>query len=258
MKPNVPEEKNVIRVFYAGLAGGLALIALVLALSAFTLVRYESTLRNLDAALLEKMMQERASGDVTVVALGNSRLRNALAAEGEGKVKLLKFASDFGDLASYDDLLIDVLNARPDILVIQKPLLTVRGKSQAGLLTGLSDMAYFWLDQTIKRQDAESYWHETRDTVIEDCLPAFTGGGLAETLARVADHYDHDMDPASNVNVELSRIVVEKALEKGSKVVILDIPANTGAIETLGVPLHMLDYNGLGRSPERDELLPGL
>jgi hypothetical protein len=259
-----PEEKTRMRAFYGGLAAGLALIAVLLALAAGSLVHYKSAIRKLDDALLAKLKDGEA---VTVVALGNSRLRNALDAgddparvwnAGGRELKILKFANDFADLASYDDLLVDILNARPDVLMIQKPLLTVKGKSQAGLFASLSDMGYFWLDQAFRRQGAESYWRETRETIIDDCLPSFRPVDFQETAKRLSFHYYHDLDAATNVNVELARVVIEKALEKGTKVIILDVPANVAAAESLNVPRHVLDYNGLGYMPAQDDLLSGL
>lgn len=255
-----------MRAFYAGLAAGLALIALALALAAGSLVHYKSTTRKLDDSLLSDLQRDK-DGTITVAVLGNSRLRNALSA-GEDpamvwdvdgrKLKIVKFANDFIDLASFDDLLIDILNARPDVLVIQKPLLTVKGKSQAGLFASLSHMTYFWAYQIIRRQSVEGYWREMRTTVIDDCLPSFRPVDLQETIKRLSFNYYHDTDAATNVNVELARVVIEKALEKGTKVIILDVPANVAAAESLGMPRHVLDYNGLGYTPAQDDLLSGL
>jgi hypothetical protein len=216
---------------------------------------------------LSRFSEIKKGSDISLVLLGDSRLRHALREgfEPEKKIRLesgkdvvlLQFAVNAAQYMDFHSMSSDILEAKPDFLFIGRQILSnARASEQKPVI--YSRLVYSYLENLIKRPDEISLkklWKEDRSG-LEECFDELTVSMMKTRLEATRNRDHHSLNLSENRNLKLLREFLDSALKNGIKVVVYHIYPNNEILEHYGVPLHELDAQGLGFMPEEKELLP--
>lgn len=258
-------EEEYFHSFFIGVFLAAALIFFLVRLS-FVSLTYGTSPQELDIEYIHDFIETKAKTDSSAILIGDSRVKHAarfgiiphdvLPLQNGRNMAVLQFAYDAAIFNDFTMIENSLLMARPDYLLIGRPLLS-NDREEPSLITLLSYRVTEYMVYALKGLDRQQVWHSNRSNT-ETCFNGeLTRRFLDLNLQAFTDRAGHNLDPAENENIKNIRRFIEKARKTGIKVVILNIPPNTGAIERFGAPVHIFDTAGLGRLPSKEELLPG-
>lgn len=213
--------------------------------------------------LLAQFAAHKADTDLSVVMLGNSRLRNATRAGysvekvyslPDGRtVTFLQLAKNAAALEAYRRLLPEILHLRPDVLVVQDSLVSNFKTARFMPIDLFRTALDFYIDR-IKTVSPYEKWYEMRNTPVE-CKPRKYDREEMENYLNYKRNIRHTLGD-ENPNFVLSQGLVRNALALETTVVMLRIDPYVDYFNRMDVPLYRSTFHGLGREPTHEELLP--
>lgn len=224
--------------------------------------------RDQNLALLHRFLEDEKDADVSVIMLGNSRLRHALnfGYDPSGTVRLpdgrmlaaLQFSDNASEYRVYEYMESDILLIHPDILVILDTLLSNRSRPYSWA-TRYGRMAYDLFENRLNGTARRLKTRAERQDLMKRCYSSFNAVQMNERVKSTAwrDAHSLDMD-VNGRNLEGIRRLVDLAVKAGIRVVIVSLPPNMAVLDRYHVPSHVLDFYGLGFQPRHEQLLPDL
>ena len=253
------------KYLWAPFWGALFFVMMILG-TIFWFLHYNLTVaynNDFNGDLLAQFAEHKKETDLSVVMLGNSRLRNATRAGysvaeiftlPDGRtVTFLQLAKNAATLQAYEGLLPQRLNARPDVLVIQDSLVSNFKTARFVPIDLFRAALDFYIDR-IKAVRPYDKWYEMRSTPIE-CKPRKYDRQEMENYLNYKSNVRHTLGD-ENPNFVLSQGLVRNALALGTAVVMLRIDPYVDYFNRMEVPLHRSTFHGFGREPTHEELLP--
>ncbi len=261
---NVNKEKTALLAFYGGIVLGLAALFYLIAASMLSYYSFNKT-AEFDRALLAPLEARKNTGDVTAVLVGNSRLRHAVTFGFEPEKPFIlpdgrrlwsvQYAQDVAMFEAYEEIWPAILAARPDVIVLQDVLLTTDRLVEAASVAGFSNLVYNQMEKRFSGVTPRQQWRRDRFEIIDTCIEPedYNHAEMQDRLIFAAYRDRHALDEG-NENTVKARAAIKQALDAGIKIVILHLPANESVIARFGVPLHLVDFYGLGFSPSFQQL----
>jgi hypothetical protein len=255
-------ETRYILAFGWGIVFALIAIALILAFTARQAQQYLAL--QLDEELINRLVTTQKEADLSLVMLGNSRLRHAVtfgfdpekmvALDDGRKLTALMFARNGARFNFYSSIAPQILSLEPDILVVQDAILT-QSDPGAAWYVEYSLAAFNYLNSLRTKPKLEDLWLEGRMDISERCFEDFTLGPVARHINLNRTQPLHSL-AADNTNRAAALAFIDDALEKGIRVIIVSLPADRKLGRMIGNSPHVMDFNGIGHYPGREELLP--
>ncbi len=223
---------------------------------------------NLNRGIIERFEEAQQEADVSVVMLGNSRMRYAstfgfdpedIVDMPDGrKMAVLKFASNAAEFKIYSGVTDMILAAKPDYVVVMDMLLTNMRPPEQSIFLRYSKMVYeAWLEK-LKGWDPKEEWTNDRHELELSCYDSYDLRLVNRRIESTAVRDRHSLDPEINSNREIARDFIAKANNYGIKVIIIHLPSNRDVLDEYGVPYYYIDSYGLDHAPDKEELLPAL
>lgn len=246
-------------------AAALIIVAVIWA-SADSINTVNSTDQNL--ALLRTFGEVKKETDVSVIMLGNSRMRHAVnfGYNPEEVTKLpdgrtmasLQFSNNASEYRSYDYMESDFLFLHPDVIIILDALLSIQ-RFPYPMATAYGRMVVDLFNNRINGlATREKTWEERQD-LMPSCFGSYNANSMNERIKTTAFRDAHSLDPKVNErNIVGVRRLIDLAVKAGIKVVIVSLPPNHEILRRYNVPDHILDFYGLGYQPTHEQLLPEL
>jgi hypothetical protein len=261
---DIKHEPGARRALYLGLALGVALVYFAVMTGSAVSRGYAEAAATFKEQQLAALVAARQPGEVTVVMLGNSRLRYALThgfdpAEGvklpDGRtLRVVQYAEDVALFQSYLPLWPEILRIRPDMIVFVDLLFSTERRSARVSLRNMSAVMYDYVVRTLTGRSDREEWERARRDIVDACLTSFPPEKVEDRLIFAAHRDRHSLD--GNPNTDAARRAVDQAVRAGIPVAVLRFPSNLPVYDAYGVPAHLIDYYGLGYVPSREQLLP--
>lgn len=216
-------------------------------------------------ALLQDFVQAKTQSDISVIALGNSRLRHALTVGFNPQEKtilpdgrslaVLQFGLDGAGFFNFADMADDIIAAKPDYLVIMPNVLTNRRTAQPFFMDKAVTVTMY-LNRLLSDQNPQAAWEYERRYIISECYTGFLKKRMDQHLQLLAFRDSHALDGNESYKQALS--FLHRARDAGIKIILLDLEPNMAMLNALDVKPHQIDFPGLGHSPSCRALLPDL
>lgn len=253
---------------YAGLTIGAVLVFFILMLVLKMHSRDNNDIYLAQLDLLQTIRDHKNSDDLTVIMMGNSRLRHAstfgfdpneeiINLPDGRRIFALQFAEDVAMFSSYKDIWLHILASKPDILIVQDMLFTTARRTEAMSLKAVSKVIYDYYDMIRQGMEPLDEWNRERNHIIDEmCVKDFNRQAMQDRIIFGAYRDNHSL--TDNDNTVAMRGAISQALDAGIKVMIMRLPTNEKAIAKFGIEPHVVDYFGLGFIPSKQQLLPDL
>lgn len=261
---DIRHEPGAIRGFALGMMLGAALVYMGLMLASAAMARVGEAAQDLSAGLLPAMVAARQPGDVSVVVLGNSRVRYGFTHgfDPAAPVKLpdgrtlrvVQFGEDVAQFQQYETLWPAILAARPDLIVFTDMLITTQRRAATMSAQNFSDMLFQGIRRALEGRSPAQEWADARRDINDHCLTQFNSPQVQDRLIFTAHRDNHSL--TDNPNTDAARKAIHQALLSGIPVAILRFPSLEPAYSAYGVPRHLIDFYGLGYVPTPEQLLP--
>ena len=260
------EEREYLNSFFIGPVLGLAVIFYLLMTAAIgsNKVNYEFD-HNIE--IMDTFKDSASKADVSLVILGNSRLRNGVTfgfdpgkladLPDDRKLAVIQYAENAGIYKHFEYLEGHILDAKPDYLMIVKPVLT-NSRAADDLSIYYARIVYDYIKDIFFKRDAHKAWWNARYLPEERCFDELTPAQMQSRLETTENRDQHSLNPVTNTDLANAREFIRTALSSGIKVILLDIPPNMEVLDHYNVPRHVLDFHGIGYTPSYEELLPEL
>ena len=226
-------------------------------------IYYARTGNHFNRDLVEVFEQSKATTDVSVVVLGNSRFRNAyeygfdpkeVATLPDGRtLTAVQFADNSAMFDYYADIGLWLLKARPDVLIIQNSVISNNLAYNSDLIDA-SDQVFKYYRNIVMGDNAYEDWHRVRNTLI-GCPDRVYNKAQADRHMGFLRHFWHSLGDG-NRSYARAQAFIANALRLGIKVVVLDLKPRVRFFETFGIEAHEVDFYGLGFYPTHEQLLP--
>lgn len=214
--------------------------------------------------LIRQFAETRKKADLGVVMLGNSRLRHAVTfgfdpkktadlPDGR-KMAALQFSYNAGRFDLYNEITWHILNAKPDLIVIQNSVISNAPPSGMPGLVKVSGIVLDYFRKLFTRADEYKEWRADRYMMLRRCDFKFDEFHMAQR--REFMEKDQHRLTADNAGYKAAQEFIAQAHARGIKIVILDIPARTGLLSRFGMTRAFTDFHGLGYFPTPKQLLP--
>lgn len=201
--------------------------------------------------------------DVSLVMLGNSRLRGATTIGYDVRpavtlpdgrdMTAVQFAVNSARFYDYRKILEPLLATHPDLIIVQDTLI-------ANALAAQPDVG---------ATTRVMYLHFTK-MITGKTIPEIISGERHESVPCRDDQFDREaMDEYleflelfrrgledDNPSYTIAQDFIAKAVAQGSKVIVIRIDPNIPFFRKLDVPIHLSEYPGLGYMPTIAQLLP--
>lgn len=213
------------------------------------------------AKLIRSLDKKKQPGEISVVLIGNSRLRyawrlgdtpdNPLTLPDGRTMRSVKISQDNGIFMQFVPLESALLEAAPDILVIQRALF-YRQPDNPGRLSKIRKLPYIMAFKSAMWGDTgDKEWeHQQYDRV---CAENYSRRGFETRIRR---HFLSGPPEDGGEPARKTRAFIQNMLDAGIRVVILRIPPNISAAEKLGVNPIKLENIHMDEIPPRDALVP--
>jgi hypothetical protein len=214
--------------------------------------------------LIRQFSETRRKADLGVVMLGNSRLRHAVTfgldpekivdlPDGR-KMAALQFSYNAGRFDLYNEITWHILNAKPDIVIIQNSVISNAPLPGMPGLVKVSTIVLDYFRKLFARVDEYKEWRADRHMLLSRCDFKFDDYHMAQRRAFM-EKDQHRLTP-DNAGYKAAQDFIAQAHARGIKIVILDIPARTKLLSRFGMTRAFTDFHGLGYFPAPKQLLP--
>lgn len=263
--PELIREKDYLFSFLLGPMFAFVIIFYLLMDSAVSAYESNNALF-LNLQLVEEFKGAKDDADVSMILLGNSRLRygadfgfdpSELTTLPDGrKMAALQYANNAAEFGVYGKIADHILLARPDYIVILDMLLTNSRPPGRSPAVKFAKMVYdAWMAKS-RGLDPEEAWRSDRVNRQSSCYAYYTLDFMNNRIGSTAKRDRHSLDPEINENLADIRDFIAKAEESGIDVIILHYPVNSDILDRYDVPYHYLNNYGLGYAPEKEAILP--
>lgn len=216
---------------------------------------------------MDEFKEAKKQADISIVMLGNSRLRNSVEfgfdpkklvdlPDGR-KLAAIQYTENAAKYLSFEYLEGHILSAKPDYLLYVNSILT-NVIAQHNIMVHYARLVMGYLTYNIVDKDEFDHWWEQRTLLAEPCYDEFTHRMMNLRIETTKGRDLHDLDPETNENIAKMRDFIKRATEAGIKVIIIDIPPNMEALNKFNVEPYILDFYGLEHSPTPEELFPDI
>lgn len=262
---DIKREKDYLFSFLLGPIFGFVMIFFLLMDSSVSAFEGNNALF-LNLGLIKQFEEAREDADVSMILLGNSRLRYgstfgfdpaALTTLPDGRnMASLQFARNAAEFKTYSEYTDRILLARPDYIVILDMLLTNSRPPDRSPVIKFSKMVYeAWMERW-RGMEPQDAWQRARTDRQNSCYAYFTLDFMNNRIETTASRDRHSLDPEENANLALVREFIGKAVDRGIKVIVLHYPMNRSILDRFDVPYHYLDHAGIGYTPAPQDVLP--
>jgi hypothetical protein len=223
-----------------------------------------------DLDLLRSFKGIKKTADISMVVIGNSRLRygldigfqpHELIELPDGRnLAIVQYAIDIAGINKFIHLTDEILKSEPHYLIILKNLPTNNLVSQreevTPLLISVSKVVFQYIyNRFILNLTAEEVWEKNRQLQEKPCLTEYSRSELDSFMDVIQGSVVHDLNGAETIK---TRAYIDKAISQNIKVVLLEMPSYQSAVREYGEELHKLEYPGLGFIPSEKQILPAL
>lgn len=256
-------------LFWALIAAPVVALLLAAVLYIFAVQELRAQLRVYDAGnrhMLTLLQDGMDQSDISIIVLGNSRLRHALTVgfdpeipvslpDGR-KATILQFGLDGAGFFNYAGMADDILALHPDYLVVMPNVLSNRRAKQPFLMDKAVTITMY-LNRLLEGMDPKRSWLYERSYIIDQCYDGFLKKRMDQHLQLLTLRDAHDLSD-ENDSLRQARAFLKKAADADIKIIMLDLEPNRRMLRDLNVATHQIDYPGLGYRPVGEDLLPDL
>ncbi len=207
----------------------------------------------------------KENADVSVVMLGNSRLRHAATIgfhpaeitelpDGR-KLASIQFALNAARFQLYEWFSHRLLQAQPDIIVIQDSVIS-NSLGQGPTIIKAAEIVYDYYYKVLTGYDERKEWWDDRLWILKDCRFDYNERNALRRVEFMKKDF-HQL-AKENEDYQLSQSFIRQALARGIKVVVIRIVPYMEHFDHYGITLHTLDFHGLGYYPAPEQLLPDM
>lgn len=257
-------EPGARRALALGLALGVAVCYFVLMFATAQGAGLAAYREERNLALIEEMVAAREPGDLTVVAIGNSRLRYGLRhgvypsadvrlPDGR-RVRILQFAEDVAQFDNYKNLWPAIMAAKPDLIVMVDMLFSTARRAERVSLKNMSALTFDFMRRGLTGRSFEDEWQHGRTNITDTCLTEVKVVHVQDRLTFTAHRDRHRLE--NNANTDHARAALRQALMAGRRVALLRFPSYEPWYAPYGVERHLVDYYGLGFVPTPAQIAP--
>lgn len=257
-------EPGAIRGFALGILLGASLVYGALMAASATMAQVGEEAQALNESLLPALVAARQPGDVSVVVLGNSRVRYgflhgfdpaAPVTLPDGRTaRVVQFGEDVAQFQQYETLWPSILAAKPDLIVFTDMLISTQRRAAKMSAQNFSDVLFQGIRRKLDGKTPAQEWEEARRDIKDACLPEFKSPQVQDRLIFTAHRDNHSL--TDNPNTEAARRAIRQAVQMGIPVAVLRFPSHEPAYSAYDVPRHLIDFYGLGYVPTPEQLLP--
>lgn len=222
------------------------------------------TVNDFASEVIAEFAEAKKQADVSVVMLGNSRLRHAatfgfhpaeLVTLPDGrKLAGVQFALNAARFELYEWFSHRLLQAQPDVLIIQNSVIS-NALGQGPTFLKVSEIVFSYYYNLLVGVDERKEWWDDRLWILKDCNFAYNKAN-ANRRIQFMEKDAHSLGP-ENQNYKMAQDFIRQMRMQGTKIVVISVLPYMQHFDKQGVPLDILDFHGLGYYPTPEQLLPG-